>query len=773
MIDKTIAQIEKALKKKISLEKIDAYFSNESSMSNKEREAYKITLESKGVFELAQRFYRLREISKFLHEELKLGDKSDINSQTRPYGWTPLIRLIHQVHDDNKHMRILEYLISEPTLSINLADFEGKTPIYHATATGNLSIIKLLNTRNPNYRKATNKKKTPLSKAVSKKLHQITAFIVEKLVGYSLYSSEAYENHEDQYPIHNVCIAKHELQNIDALVQLFKDSGVNLNMRDDNYFTPLMVAAYFGNVHTIIALLSQGADPTLVDHDGRTFLDILDPSLREELLKLIKDKNLDINLDWYNDIYQIKRYGHILGIGSFLNIGHIFGLGGKIRTPITTRQTHLRPISIYTEGWLIHDSYQAITDTIKRFKLDLNENPQEAIIFEKIQESYRETKEVMIKLGDNPKRAEREKFLGDIAAQHAQAKLITIPVRTETHAFGLAIYKDKLIFTDRFLLSGKRFKECTTIFQLKGGISLNEITNFLRSVYCDVNSADELQGAINGITQSKPIMRLGDSAQTHGTCSYSNPRSNIEGILTVLKADNPNISTIDPDAVKQCKQQAHSSYCQYLYASRRYEIESLIANLKNAVGSNNSAKAKMYYQLADSYIRGHHNKRKNDGTDWAYSIALYQAFPPEYKKRFTKVHPGLAIRFNYDIRRMKKREQLRTTRQPTSNLPERQIPKGRLRQTIFSKISNTLVKRELERTQSLSDVPISRYIQLNIMIHYEQRQPRSKRLIYSSANRMKKELDKIRKGLSEEDIKHLNDLFRIKEKELYGNEKNI
>ena len=79
----------------------------------------------------------------------------------------------------------------------------------------------------------------------------------------------------------------------------------------------------------------------------------------------------------------------------------------------------------------------------------------------------------------------------------------------------------------------------------------------------------------------------------------------------------------------------------------------------------------------------------------------------------------------------------------------------------------------MERTQSLSDVPISRYIQLNIMIHYEQRQPRSKRLIYSSANRMKKELDKIRKGLSEEDIKHVNDLFRIKEKELYGNEKNI
>lgn len=57
------------------------------------------------------------------------------------------------------------------------------------------------------------------------------------------------------------------------ILQLFLDAGFEVNHRNKNGMTPLMVAALSGNIETVELLCELGADTTLKDNNGITAQD--------------------------------------------------------------------------------------------------------------------------------------------------------------------------------------------------------------------------------------------------------------------------------------------------------------------------------------------------------------------------------------------------------------------------------------------------------------------------------------------------------------------
>lgn len=76
--------------------------------------------------------------------------------------------------------------------------------------------------------------------------------------------------------------------------------GADANARDNWHFTPLMEAAIKGKVEVCIVLLQQGADVNIRNADGKTAIDLADPTAKsiltgdyrkEELLEAARNGN--------------------------------------------------------------------------------------------------------------------------------------------------------------------------------------------------------------------------------------------------------------------------------------------------------------------------------------------------------------------------------------------------------------------------------------------------------------------------------------------------
>ena len=64
--------------------------------------------------------------------------------------------------------------------------------------------------------------------------------------------------------------------------------GADVELKDADYFTPLMVACRFGHFETITCLLKHGADVTETDKDDKTCLMWASEENRAEVITVIR-----------------------------------------------------------------------------------------------------------------------------------------------------------------------------------------------------------------------------------------------------------------------------------------------------------------------------------------------------------------------------------------------------------------------------------------------------------------------------------------------------
>uniref|UniRef100_A0A673HS80 NAD(+) ADP-ribosyltransferase n=1 Tax=Sinocyclocheilus rhinocerous TaxID=307959 RepID=A0A673HS80_9TELE len=79
-------------------------------------------------------------------------------------------------------------------------------------------------------------------------------------------------------PLHNACSFGHA-----EVVSLLLCSGADPNARDNWNYTPLHEAAIKGKIDVCIVLLQHGADPNIRNTDGKSALDLADPSAKTVL----------------------------------------------------------------------------------------------------------------------------------------------------------------------------------------------------------------------------------------------------------------------------------------------------------------------------------------------------------------------------------------------------------------------------------------------------------------------------------------------------------
>ncbi len=97
--------------------------------------------------------------------------------------------------------------------------------------------------------------------------------------------------------MHNACSFGHA-----EVIQLLLKHKADPNARDNWHFTPLMEAAIKAKIEVIIVLLQNGADVNIRNADGKTAIDLADPSAKsvltgeyrkEELLEAARSGNED------------------------------------------------------------------------------------------------------------------------------------------------------------------------------------------------------------------------------------------------------------------------------------------------------------------------------------------------------------------------------------------------------------------------------------------------------------------------------------------------
>lgn len=538
---------------------------------------------------------------------------------------TPLISAIKQ-----SNMEIFDLLLRHPKIDVNQHNDKNETPVYICANEGKIEFLHKLAARNADFSKAN---ADLLYASAMSKISRAPAFITHKMTGLNIYDDSEYGVH----PLHALCKSLRRDDETLEIFELMKNNNVDLNARDENMDTPLMAAARYGNLMAIKWLIENGADVTAVDRFNFTFLELVSKTVnRNAVLQILQDNNLNTN--WFKDVDTVKEYGHVLGIGFFLKLGNSLGLGGIIPVPLGKKD---ETVSVYTEGWGGKKSRKALEIELKKYIEREN----------LINTDFNVIHDAMNLLTSTQTQSpgdRQEKWY----AAYRENKPVVLPISTTGHGLGLAIYKDKLILTDRFLPTGGRIDECTKIFNLKStdeATIKNLLSQFTQGSF---DSIDDITEVIQKVVDyDNPILLTGDKLQMHGTCSYSNPRSNVEGLLCVMQADRLSGSKekILEKSVIACKQSAHDAYRKFLYSGRYHKARDLIKDMNDAENRGKIPRANMFYHIAESYIKSHQSLSKNDGTDWKNTQELYQGLPERLKKKFNAENPSLASKIESSL----------------------------------------------------------------------------------------------------------------------------
>uniref|UniRef100_A0A672YJK7 Poly [ADP-ribose] polymerase n=1 Tax=Sphaeramia orbicularis TaxID=375764 RepID=A0A672YJK7_9TELE len=163
----------------------------------------------------------------------------------------------------------IEMVVASPDLGIGGAFRE----LFEACRNGDVSRVKrLVDSVNVNAKDMAGRKSTPL--------HFAAGFGRKDVVEHLLQTGANVHARDDGglIPLHNACSFGHA-----EVVSLLLCQGADPNARDNWNYTPLHEAAIKGKIDVCIVLLQHGADPNIRNTDGKSALDLADPSAKAVL----------------------------------------------------------------------------------------------------------------------------------------------------------------------------------------------------------------------------------------------------------------------------------------------------------------------------------------------------------------------------------------------------------------------------------------------------------------------------------------------------------
>ncbi|XP_061887073.1 poly [ADP-ribose] polymerase tankyrase-1 isoform X2 [Entelurus aequoreus] len=145
--------------------------------------------------------------------------------------------------------------------------------LFEACRNGDVSRVKkLVDTANVNAKDMAGRKSTPL--------HFAAGFGRKDVVDHLLQNGANIHARDDGglIPLHNACSFGHS-----EVVSLLLCQGAEPNARDNWNYTPLHEAAIKGKIDVCIVLMQHGADPNIRNTDGKSALDLAEPSAKAVL----------------------------------------------------------------------------------------------------------------------------------------------------------------------------------------------------------------------------------------------------------------------------------------------------------------------------------------------------------------------------------------------------------------------------------------------------------------------------------------------------------
>ncbi|MFO1257932.1 MAG: hypothetical protein U1E78_05935 [Gammaproteobacteria bacterium] len=176
-----------------------------------------------------------------------------------------------------------------------------------------------------------------------------------------------------------------------------------------------------------------------------------------------------------------------------------------------------------------------------------------------------------------------------LAKRYQAGEIAVIPCGWKGHAISVSLVNGHLVLTNRGESGNRDFG--TQIYKITDPEKIN--AGFIHTLLSGIqNNAtpQDILNAVGKVVDPNPVMQIAAKAQKYQNCTYVNPKSNVEGILSVLAMNNPKL-----------KAATHAAYKEMTDSFRRELASDLVARYQISYGSEKA----MYREIMQAYIKAH------------------------------------------------------------------------------------------------------------------------------------------------------------------------